>query len=503
MSHRALVLVAAGLVCHCGQDVTPRDSSGETLTIAARADVTGFFPNPPFTNEAFTQAVNWNVVAGLVRFDSQSRPVPALAHTWESPDERTYVFHLRPGTRFSNGDPVAASDVVASFETARARGLPPQDALNAIESIAADGPRRVRIRTRSVDPFLVYRLPFGFVIPEEAFENDPADVIGAGPYSLASWTPSQEFVLERNPYYWGEPPGFERVRFRVEPDAEKRLGLLLSGAAQLADHVPLDRLEALRNEPSIEVFSALSTRVLFLVLDVAEAPFSDPRVREALDLAIDREELIRRALAGAGRPASQLVPVSILGYNSELEVTPANRERARRLLAEAGYPEGFSIRLDGTHNRYVRDRQILEELSRQLSEVGVRVQVNALDKHEFFPMISRGESRFHLLGWTCDTGEAGSVLEAKIHTRQVAGLGNDNVSGFSDARVDELIRRSNESVTQAERVRLLQQALARVAELRPVLPLLVQPEAVAVSRTIRWEPTLKYALRLEELRPAE
>jgi peptide/nickel transport system substrate-binding protein len=176
--------------------------------------------------------------------------------------------------------------------------------------------------------------------------------------------------------------------------------------------------------------------------------------------------------------------------------------RARALLAAAGHPAGLAVRLDGPSNRYVNDVGILRELARQLAEVGVRASVNALEKRDFFRLIEVGGSRMHLLGYSCESGDAGDMLGSLLHSSTGGALGSLNSVGLSDPRLDDLIRDADRARTNAERARLLRLAVTRAAELRATLPLVVQTEAVALSRRLSWDPPLNMALNPEELRPA-
>lgn len=471
------------------------------LTLGVRADVTGFFPNPPMANEGYTQDINWNVFEGLSGFDGRYHLVPAVAQGWQTPDPRTYVFDLRPGQRFSDGTPVTAADVVASLETHRSEGWVFRDFLQAIESVRAEGDRQVVIRTRAPYPLLLSKLPWGMILPRAALATRPVRAIGTGPYRLESWSPGKGFVLRRNDHYRGAAPPFEVARFVVEPDEGRRLALLRSGRAEVVDQVPLEELAALRRDPSLRVYAGPGNRVLYLALRVDRPPFSDPRVREAFDLAIDRRELIAAALHGQGLPASQIVPQSVAGYEPGLSVTRPDRARARALLAQAGHPRGLVVRLDGPNNRYTNDQEILAEIARQLALVGVRVEVAAQDKLRFFARRNAGELGFYLVGWACQSGEAGEALDSLFHSR-AAGLGNENFLGLADPELDRLIDAANASDTLAERLNHVRAAMARLAALRPILPLVVQPEAVAMSRRVSWAPPMNYAFRLESLSPA-
>ena len=462
-------LVIAGLAC-CRPAQMPPPPAG-TLRIALRADVTGFFPGPPLVNEAFTLQANRSVYESLVRFDRDLRLRPGLAERWSNPDDRTYRFELRPGVRFSDGTPLTAADVVASLEANRARLGHPR--LPAGRRVGA-GDRRAR--GRDPDPLPLSRPAH----PPALGPRGPPRGRRAGPLAGARHRPLSRRELGAGPRATsssatrtttGPVPAFARVVHTVVPDDAARMALVERGEADAADHVPLEEVERLSRNPAVRVVSGAGLRVLFLGLRVDRPPFSDPRVREAIDLALDREELVRRALGGRAEPATQLVPPSIVGFDPALRLPPPDPARARALLASAGHPHGLDVRLDGPSNRYVNDVAILRELARQLGEVGVRVTVNAIDKREFFPLIERGDSAMHLLGWACESGDAGDVLGRPAALRHGRPARQPELARARRPRAGRAAsRRADRARTDRERARRLRLAVARVAGLRAALP---------------------------------
>jgi len=495
----ALAALALASLAACRTASEP-PSSPSTLRIALRADVTGFLPGP-LVNEAFTLQVNRSVYESLVRFDRELRLRPGLAERWSSPDDSTYRFQLRPGVRFSDGRPLTAADVVASLEANR-RGWVTRDYLQAVQSVKATGEREVEIRTRIPYLALLTRLPWGPVLPREAVERGASPAPGTGPYRVESWDPGRGYVFVRNPHFDRPAPAFERVVHAVVPDDTERMARVERSEADVADHVPLDQIERLSRNPALRVVSGTGPRVLFLVLRADRPPFSDPRVREAIDLGLDRDRLVQRALGGRAQTATQLVPPSIVGHDPSLRLPIPDPARARALLAAAGHASGLEVRLDGPSDRYVNGVAILQEIARQLGEIGVRARVNAIDKREFFPLIEAGRSNLHLLGYACESGDAGDVLGALLHTATGGALGSLNSLGLSDRRLDERIEAADEARTDTERARRLRLAVARAAELRVALPLVVQTEAVVLSRRLAWDPPLNMAVVPEEFRPA-
>jgi peptide/nickel transport system substrate-binding protein len=287
------------------------------------------------------------------------------------------------------------------------------------------------------------------------------------------------------------------------PDDEARLRLVETGAADIADFVPPEAWARLEGAANLRLVVGAGLRVLFLGMRVDRPPFDDPRVREALDLAIDRRTLLDRVFLGKGAIANQLMPRGSVGYVPELAPARLDRERARRLLRAAGVSPGHRLRIDGPTNRYVRDAQILQEVARQLAEVGLRVEVNALDKSAFYQLLERGGSNLFLLGWASESGDGADVFEVLFPPPAQPLRGSSNATGFADARLDAITREAQSRANLRERAAVLRGAFTRLAELRPILPLVVQPDAVVYDRRrVSWDPPVSLALRPRDLRPA-
>jgi peptide/nickel transport system substrate-binding protein len=500
-SLRCVALLGALVACACrGSAPEPRS---RVLRAAVRADVTGFFPNPPAANESYSFEMSRWVLDAVVALDRGLNVVPALAAHWLTPDERTFILELRPGLRFSDGRPVTAADAARSLEGGRSLAWPNDGYLSTIESVTALDERRIEVRSLRPDPTLLARLAWGFVLPGDATALQPVPVVGTAPYTLERWTPGVGFAFARNPHHWGPPAAFERAEFRVVPDDEARLRLVETGAADIADFVPPEAWARLAGAANLRLVVGAGLRVLFLGMRVDRPPFDDPRVREALDLAIDRRTLLDRVFLGKGAIANQLMPRGSVGYVPELAPARLDRERARRLLRAAGVSPGHRLRIDGPSNRYVRDAQILQEVARQLAEVGLRVEVNALDKSALYQLLERGGSNLFLLGWASESGDGADVFEVLFPPPGQPLRGSSNVTGFADARLDAITREAQSRANLRERAAVLRGAFTRLAELRPILPLVVQPDAVVYDRRrVSWDPPVSLALRPRDLRPA-
>jgi len=490
------------LACGCGR--RPSAPPPSVLRAAVRADVTGFFPNPPASNESYTFEMNRWVVGALVGLDRGLNVVPALAEHWLTPDDRTFVLELRPGLRFSDGREATARDAAASLLAGTRLRWPNVGYLSTIESVRVVGERRIEVRALRPDPTLLARLAWGFVLPADDVDKSPVPVVGAAPYTLERWTPGASFVFARNPHYWGAPSAYERAEFSVVPDDRARLALVEKGEADLADFVPPDEWDRLQQNTALRVVVGAGHRVLFLGMRVDRPPFSDPRVREAFDLAVDRRAIVDKVLFGKGSVANQLLPRGAVGHVPSMPPSRHDPERAKALLRAAGFSPGHTVRLDGPSNRYVRDVEIMREVARQLEALGVRIEVNALEKRAFYALLASGGSDFFLLGWASESGDGADTFEVLFAPPGSPGGSTLNAGGFYDARLDEITREAQSTTNLQARAAVLQRAFSRLSELRPILPLVVQPEAVVYDkRRVRWDPPVNLALRPGDLRPAE
>ena len=494
----AAVVPAAG----CGKSPAPdRPAERKTLTVAVRADVTGIFPNPPASNEAFTIDLFSNVLEGLFRLDSALAVRPALVSSWSNADGRTWTLRLREGVRFSDGTPLTADDVTASLRAAIERPFPTGAFLGAIRSVETVSPLEVRITTREECPSLPSYLTAGFVLSRAALAQTPIPPLGTGPYSFAAREPGRSLTLRRNPYH--EPrAAFDEIRLLVVPDARERVAALLAGDADIAEAVPLDSVDALSRSESITVIARPGIRVLYLAPRVDRPPFDDPRAREALDLAIDRDELNARVYGGRAVPASQPVPLTVVGYEEALPVTRADRGRARELLRSVTGGAPVRVVLDAPNDRYLEDAALAKEAARQMELAGFRVSVRTRSKAEYFPFLETGASQLYLFSWACDTLEANDALDGAFRSPVRGRPPNQNHQGLADAELDRLIDDAASASEIGERIRYLRAAMERLHAIRAAAFLVVMPETIAYSNRISWTPPPTLVLRLHEVAPA-
>jgi peptide/nickel transport system substrate-binding protein len=345
--------------------------------------------------------------------------------------------------------------------------------------------------------------------------NSGKNAIGTGPYALKSFVRGTGVELERNEAYWGKKPAWKEVKMTPVPSAGPRLTGLLAGDFDLIENPAARDLKRLKDDKRFKYVITPSVRVLFLQMDVArdpspqvhadngKNPLQDVRVRRAISMAIDRKAIAQRIMDGAATPANQFLPDGMFGtlpHAPELKYDPAG---ARKLLAEAGYPNGFSMTLSATNDRYINDAAVAQAVAQYLSRVGIKTDVNAMTRSIFFPQRAKREFSFAMGGWGSDTGEASSFLTYWVTSMDKArGLGTSNYGGFSDAEFDKVFRQAITTVDTAQREKLLQQSVKRALELLPSIPLHFESSAWAFRSDIAYEGRADQLTLAASARPA-
>jgi peptide/nickel transport system substrate-binding protein len=467
---------------------------GQGLRVGVHGDPISL--DPHLQNEVLSYSLLANLYDALTAFDAESRAGPGLAAWWENPDELIWLFHLRPEVRFHDGRSLQAADVVASLERARQHqrsGL--ASFVVEIEQVRERGPLAVEVRTRRPFAALLNKLAFIMVVPRDAPEQIAAPV-GTGAYRLGSFERGRSLRLEPAPADWrGAAP--LPLEFVPVPDRRERTERLLRGELDLIhDLAPAD-VPRVRATPALRVESRPSTIVEYLHLSPREPRFRDLRVRRALHLALDRQQLVARMLAGQGQPASQFVGAGVFGFAPDIPVAQRDVVSARRLLAEAGLADGFEVTLE---YRQGRDGT---EIARQLGEVGVRVTLRESPWADLFARLRRREVPFYYGGIAALTADASDVLDSFLHTPDEArGYGLTNFGDVSSPELDALIERSAGMLDLRERRGVLQQCMRVAAEGLQALPLLSQDDVYGLRADLQWRPRQDRFLLGREMRRA-
>ena len=331
---------------------------------------------------------------------------------------------------------------------------------------------------------LLDKLSFVAVVPADA-PDTIVQPVGTGPYRMKSAGSDGTLALSAFPEYWGPAPAEARVEILPIAAPERRFAALRDGGVDLVEALPPHDIARARQTPGMRPVTAPGLSVEVLELRTDRGPLADPRVREAIDRALDRSVLVDELLDGEGEPIDQLVPAHVVGHVPDLVPPPRDLPRARMLLRQAGYPHGLDLELELHEGRDVGP------LLRQLAEAGIRVHPRPLPWDRLYARLVAGEVDFHYGGMVADSGDASDVFDEMVHSRDPqGGYGASNAIGFTDAAIDHLIERSATTLKPLERRELLQECMRHIVESRAFIPLFVPHELYATRDGIDWTPRL-------------
>ncbi|MBO1078392.1 ABC transporter substrate-binding protein [Roseomonas haemaphysalidis] len=501
-------------------------AQAQTLTMAVQST---FGIDPHFFFNGPNMAAARHIYDTVISRDADSRQVPGAVQSWQAVEPTVWELKLRPGVTFHDGTPFTAEDI--AFSIARIPNIPGNIGpytinLRTISRVEIVDPLTVRLHTSEPNPVIPGQLTNVFIVSKRVAENaTTADfnagraAIGTGPYRVSGGVTPSGLQLRRSGNYYGEQPAWTEVNLRIVPNDAARLAGLLAGDFDLIEDVPNGDIARLRREGRVNVASRPTDRIMYLSVNVAPDPLplvtgadghplpvnplSDVRVRRALSMAIDRKALAERTMEGMAVAAGQLTPEGFLGHDPAVGIPAADAAGARRLLAEAGYPDGFGLTVSCSNDRYVNDARVCQAIGQMLSRAGLKMTVDVTPSTVFFPRIrpDRVLLPLHLVGRSFSSGDASYVLSTSFHTRDVpANLGGANRNGFS---VPEIDRRIREVMVRMDdgRGAALQGLMHDVEQLAPQIPLYVQMSAIGTRKGITYTPRLDEQVVAAQARP--
>jgi peptide/nickel transport system substrate-binding protein len=430
-------------------------------------------------HEQFAANIQAQVYEPLVEVGPDLSLRPALAASWHSPDDLTWVFTLRPGVRLHDGRLLTAALVARSFERARHEAWTAGE-LEPVTRVEARGELDVVFSLGSSFAALPSRLTYLFV--EGARPAAGGASPGTGPYRIAAWRPGS-VVLEAFDAYRGGPPPIRRVEIRSVPDPRERARLLRSGAADLIADVLPDDMASLAHEPRVRTLALPGRRLVYLAMDVT-GRFADRRLREAVAQGVDRAALAQGALRGFATPVEQIPGPGDVGHDPQLPARGHDPAAAARLLAQAGFPGGLDVDLD-----YMRGSgdDLVGPLAQQLARIGLRARPNPLDSADFLARVEQRRSPFYMMRWLNETGSAQDAYAALLHSSG-PGLGVMNGGRFARPAFDELVDRAARTSDAEERGEALRAATRLVHDDLPVVTLLAPQDLLACAADLQVEP---------------
>jgi peptide/nickel transport system substrate-binding protein len=479
------------------------------LRIGLAADVTS--TDPHYVNIAPNNNVAWHVFDALVHVDADARIVPGLATSWRAVDDTTWEFKLRRGVKFHDGSVFTADDVAFSLERPAKLIGSPGPFTGFVQAITAKqivDPYTIRFKTAASYAMLPYDLNSIYIVSKKAATNAATEdfnsgkaMIGTGPFKFIRFARGDRIELARNDAYWGGRPAWDKVTLRILPQDPTRIAALLAGDVDAIENIPTQDLVRLKSNARFRLEQKVSWRTIFFHMDqvrdatpyafdksgkpLARNPFKDIRVRLAFSKALNRKLIVERIMEGYALPASNLVSPTVFGHVEGLKPEPFDAEGAKKLLTEAGYPEGFALTLHAPNDRYVNDEQLAQAVAQMLARIGVQVKVETLPASAYFSKARNRDFSVAMLGWGSFSGDL--ALRALLATPNPAkGYGAWNWGGYSNPSVDRLIEASLATVDVKKREALARQAALEALRDTPLLLLHHQYASWAMIKNIAY-----------------
>ncbi len=508
-------LFAAATVSIIALAMSP--ASSQTLRYANQGDLKSL--DPYTLKETTTIAHHAHIYEGLIARGKDLKIVPALAESWETPEPTRWRFHLRKGVKFHNGDPFTADDVLFSADRIRSKGS------NFLSNVQADA-KFVKVDDYTVDvvlpsanPILIAQWDNWFIMDKKWCEEHnsvaptPASATtpsfaslnenGTGPFMIESHQPGVKTVYKANPNWWHKPEhNLKEIIFTPIASDATRVAALLSGEVDVIEPVPIQDIARVNSSDNASVMTGPELRTIFLGMDQVrdellyssvkgKNPFKDIRVREAFYKTVDVELIKTRVMRGLSTPSALMVAPELFSLSKDFTRPKLDPDGAKKLLTEAGYPDGFEVTMDCPNDRYVNDAAICQAVVGMLARIGIKVNLLAQPKQQYFAKVLKPggfQTSFYLLGWTPATSDSHNVLHDIMGCRDDAAdttRGEANLGGYCNKQLDALTDKVQLETDPAKRDLLIKQAFEIGMKDYGYIPLHQQALAWGVSKKVK------------------
>ncbi|RTZ98727.1 MAG: ABC transporter substrate-binding protein [Deltaproteobacteria bacterium] len=466
MRKKLLLLMTAVLVVGLALTVFPGSASAKTFKWAFQGDANSLDPHS--LNETFLIGFLGNVYEGLVRRGPDLKTEPCLAERWKMVEPTRWRFYLRKGVKFHNGNDFNADDVIFTVARTRSEGSDFKTRVSTIKEVVKIDDYTVDFITTQPNPILISEWSTWYMMDKEWCEkNDAVESTniksgkenyatrhenGTGPFVITERQTDVKTVMKPFDGWWDTPKhNLTEVIFTPISSDATRVAALLSGEIDMMYPVPVQDIKRVNDHPGTSVLSGPELRTIFLGFNQADDelkcsnikgknPLKDKRVRQAFYQAINIDAIKKKIMRGLSEPSAIMIsPKLFQPFGKDFKRLPYDPAAAKKLLAEAGYPDGFNLCMDCPNNRYVNDEQICQAVVSMLAKVGVKVNLKAQPKAQYFKKVLAYDTEFYLLGWTPSSFDSYNVLYNLIDSRdKESGRGKFNLGGYANVRIDEL-----------------------------------------------------------------
>ena len=482
---KSLVVVAVGIVLLllCSVSFASKDE----VVVLQQAEVNSL--DPARQNSVTDENYALHVFDSLYFFDAKGIPQPRLALSHKLINDTTWEFKLRKGVQFHDGTVMTARDVKFSID----RMLDPATKAlfasfySTMKEVTIVDDSTIRIITKSPDPVLLNRLAMSmWILPSELLKKQGAETffekpVGTGAFKFVSWSRNDRMVLEANPNYWGGAPKFKRLILRPVPEVAARIAEIQTGNADVISGIPPFLLAKLKQIPNISVQPVLTGRPIFVYINCSgQDALKNKKVRQALNYAIDRKSIIDNILAGAGVPNAVGLTNFHFGFDPNLKPYTYDPAKAKKLLAEAGYPNGFKVEFDSPSGRYVMDKEVAEAVAKMLNAIGVQTEIKVMEWGTLVQIYSGKKLKdLGFIGW------GNTLSDADGTVTPLYGSADSPFSYFSTPSLTEKIGQGRVTMDPKKRMAIYKQIQAELFDEAPLIYLYQQIDNYGVSKELK------------------
>jgi glutathione transport system substrate-binding protein len=446
--------------------------------------------------DSATASIIEHMVEPLLELTPKGEIAPKLVEKWKvSADATEFTLKLKKGIKFHDGQPFNSEAVKVNFD----RRLDFKAATKLyffvaqIESVSVVDEYTVKIKTKVPFAPLLSNLTYptnGIQSPaalKRSWSKPLLMPIGTGPFIFKEWVPGNRVVMVRNDNYWGISPALSEVTFRSISDDASRVAALENGEVHVAVKIPPSDLLRLKANSKIKIMTTPSARTIYIGFNCLKEPFTDKKIRQALNYAVNKEAIVEHVLDGAGRVSDAPISPVIFGH-TPIKIYEYSIEKAKALLAEAGFPQGFETILHFPSGRYYKDNSLATAVAADLLKIGVKAEIKSMDWDTYIPFILRdqeeAEHRLYVLGWSTLTGDADYGLYPLFYSGEWPKKGT-NASFFKNEKLDQLLDTARSTANPNERKKLYKEAMTLIVEEAPWIFLYSEMEITGVRANVK------------------
>lgn len=490
----------------------------KTLRWAYQGDIASL--DPMTLNETFTLGFQSWFYEALTTYDADLNLSPALAESWENTEPTKWVFNLRKGVTFHDGTPFTADDVIFSWQRALTDGSDMKGYAGKAADIKKIDDHTIEVTTPEPNPILPRDWIFLYIMSKDwAEKNDTTEATnvkggesnfanmnenGTGPFTIVDRQPDVKTTLKRYDGYWNKDMATNVTDIVFQPISQEstRVAALISGEMDVVMPIPVQDWPRLENEPNVDVMNEPEARAVFIGMDQerdellfsdikGKNPFQDKRVRQAIDLTVDTRVINQKIMRNAARPLGTLIADKINGFDDSFgEPYDTDIDKAKTLMADAGYGDGFTVQMDCPNDRYVNDEKICQAVSSMLARIGIKIDLLAQTKSKYFAKVlpqAGNQTSMYLLGWTPSSIDAENSLINLVHCRDKndSSVAQFNLGGYCNKDIDALTAKIGVETDQDKRNAMIKEAYTLLRDDYGYLPLHQQPMSWGVRKGVQ------------------